>query len=50
MPTLKQLSIFISVAEKLRMSEAAKALYVSQPTVSQTISDLEYTCRRPGRT
>ena len=40
--TLKQLSIFISVAEKLRMSEAAKALYVSQPTVSQTISDLEY--------
>lgn len=42
MPTLKQLSIFISVAEKLRMSEAAKALYVSQPTVSQTISDLEY--------
>ncbi|MBR4040303.1 MAG: LysR family transcriptional regulator, partial [Clostridia bacterium] len=42
MSTLKQLSIFISVAEKLRMSEAAKALYVSQPTVSQTISDLEY--------
>lgn len=40
--TLKQLSIFISVAEKLRMSEAAKALYVSQPTVSQSISDLEY--------
>lgn len=42
MSTLKQLGIFISVAEKLRMSEAAKALYVSQPTVSQTISDLEY--------
>lgn len=42
MSTLKQLSIFISVAEHLRMSEAAKALYVSQPTVSQTISDLEY--------
>lgn len=42
MSTLKQLGIFISVAERLRMSEAAKALYVSQPTVSQTISDLEY--------
>ena len=42
MSTLKQLSIFISVAERLRMSEAARALYVSQPTVSQTISDLEY--------
>lgn len=41
MASLKQLSIFIAVAEKLRMSEAAKALYVSQPTVSQTISDLE---------
>lgn len=41
MSTLKQLSIFITVAEKLRMSDAAKALYVSQPTVSQTISDLE---------
>lgn len=41
MPTLKQLSIFIAVAEKLRMSDAAKALFVSQPTVSQTISDLE---------
>lgn len=41
MPTLKQLSIFIAVAEKRRMNEAAKALYVSQPTVSQTIADLE---------
>ena len=41
MPTLKQLSIFITVAEKRRMNEAAKALYVSQPTVSQTIADLE---------
>lgn len=41
MSTLKQLNIFITVAEKLRMSDAAKALYVSQPTVSQTISDLE---------
>ena len=40
MATLKQLGIFIAVAEKLRMSDAAKALYISQPTVSQTISDL----------
>lgn len=41
MATLKQLHIFVAVAETLHMSEAAKKLYVSQPTVSQTISDLE---------
>lgn len=41
MPTLKQLGIFIAVAEKRRMNEAAKALFISQPTVSQTIADLE---------
>lgn len=41
MATLKQLKTFIAVAETLKMSEAAKKLYISQPTVSQVISDLE---------
>ena len=41
MATLKQLKTFISVAEYRKMSEAAKQLYISQPTVSQIISDLE---------
>ncbi|OYP40992.1 hypothetical protein CG709_05055, partial [Lachnotalea glycerini] len=41
MATLKQLKTFIAVAETLKMSEAAKKLYISQPTVSQIIADLE---------
>lgn len=41
MATLKQLKTFIAVAEYKKMSEAAKKLYISQPTVSQVISDLE---------
>lgn len=41
MATLKQLKIFIAVAEYKKMCEAAKRLYISQPTVSQIISDLE---------
>ena len=41
MATLKQLKTFIAVAEYRKMSEAAKRLYISQPTVSQIISDLE---------
>ncbi len=41
MATLKQLKTFIAVAETLKMSEAAKRLYLSQPTVSQIIADLE---------
>lgn len=41
MATLKQLHIFLAVAETLQMSEAARKLYVSQPTVSQTILELE---------
>lgn len=41
MATLKQLKTFIAVAEYKKMSEAAKRLYISQPTVSQVISDLE---------
>lgn len=41
MATLKQLKTFIAVADYKKMSEAAKKLYISQPTVSQVISDLE---------
>ena len=41
MATLKQLKIFIAVAEYKKMSEAAKKLFISQPTVSQVISELE---------
>ncbi len=41
MATLKQLKTFIAVAEYKKMNVAAKHLYISQPTVSQIISDLE---------
>lgn len=41
MATLRQLTAFIAVAEYKKMSDAAKKLYISQPTVSQIISDLE---------
>ncbi len=41
MATLRQLKTFIATAEYKKMSEAAKQLYISQPTVSQIISDLE---------
>lgn len=41
MATLKQLKTFVAVAEYKKMSEAARKLYISQPTVSQIISDLE---------
>lgn len=41
MATLKQLRTFIAVAEDKKMITAAKRLYISQPTVSQMILDLE---------
>lgn len=41
MITLRHLTIFRAVAECKRMSEAARQLYISQPTVSQTISEIE---------
>ena len=39
--TMRHLKTFLAVAETRNMSEAAAKLYVSQPTVSQTISELE---------
>lgn len=41
MITIRHLKIFLTVAETRNMSEAAARLYVSQPTVSQTIGELE---------
>ncbi|NCB93057.1 MAG: LysR family transcriptional regulator [Clostridia bacterium] len=39
--TIRHLKIFIAVAETQSMSAAAQKLYISQPTVSQTIHELE---------
>ena len=39
--TLRHLLIFMTVAEQSSMSAAARALYLSQPTVSQAIHELE---------
>jgi DNA-binding transcriptional LysR family regulator len=41
MATLRQLRVFTAVAEFKKMSTAAKHLYISQPTISQIISELE---------
>ena len=41
MATIRQLEAFIVTAEFKKMSEAAKHLYISQPTISQIISELE---------
>ncbi|MGF7184314.1 DNA-binding transcriptional LysR family regulator [Desulfitispora alkaliphila] len=38
---LRQLKVFANVVKTGNMSEAAKELYMTQPAVSQTISDLE---------
>ncbi|MGI6537322.1 MAG: LysR family transcriptional regulator [Caldicoprobacterales bacterium] len=39
--TIRHLKIFIEVADSGKMSSAAKRLFISQPTVSQAIRDLE---------
>ena len=41
MATLRQLKAFVITAEYKKMSEAARHLFISQPTVSQIISELE---------
>lgn len=38
---LRQLQLFVTVAEQKSMTEAANQLYMTQPAVSQTIADLE---------
>ena len=39
--TIRHLKIFIAVAETGKMSLAAQKLYLTQPTVSQAIRELE---------
>ena len=39
--TIRHLTIFLTVAQQGSMSAAAKTLYLSQPTVSQAIRELE---------
>lgn len=39
--TIRHLTVFATVAEQGSMSAAAKHLYLSQPTVSQAIRELE---------
>lgn len=39
--TIRHLTIFIAVADTGKMSAAAKQLYIAQPTVSQTIAEIE---------
>ena len=39
--TIRHLRIFIEVAKNQNMSKAAEKLYISQPTVSQAIKELE---------
>ena len=49
--TIRHLKIFIAVAETGKMSLAAQKLYLTQPTVSQAIRELEehgYAVRRNG--
>lgn len=39
--TIRHLRIFIEVAKSGNMSKAAERLYISQPTASQAIKELE---------
>ena len=39
--TIRHLKIFVSVCEHNSVTKAAEALYIAQPTVSQTIAELE---------
>ena len=39
--TIRHLTVFVAVAEQGSMSAAAKHLYLSQPTVSQAVRELE---------
>lgn len=39
--TIRHLRIFIEVAERGKMSLAARSLFITQPSVSQAIRELE---------
>ena len=47
--TIRHLTVFAAVAEQGSMSAAAKHLYLSQPTVSQAIRELEALQQSRGR-
>lgn len=42
--TLRSLEIFLKVAETLNMQAAARALYISPPSVSEAIAEMEREC------
>lgn len=44
--TLRNMEVFLAVVEHLNMSKAAAALHIAQPTISQTIKEIEqeYSC------
>ncbi len=46
--TIRHLKIFITVADTGKMSAAADKLYISQPSVSQAIRELEEHYRCPA--
>ena len=39
--TLRHLRVFVEVCKYMNMTQASKALYISQPAISKTISELE---------
>lgn len=39
--TIRHLRIFLAVADSGTMSQAAKKLYITQPSVSQAVRELE---------
>ena len=44
--TFRQLETFLAVAERLSVTEAARALHLAQPSVSTQIAKLEQALRR----
>lgn len=45
--TLRQLEIFIAVAETLQVTKASKKLFITQSAVSMALSELEYQLEGP---
>ncbi|MEO7403072.1 MAG: LysR family transcriptional regulator, partial [Burkholderiales bacterium] len=43
LPSVRQLRYFVALAEQLHFRKAAEAIYVTQPTLSAGIKELEST-------